>query len=254
MKCIHGLILHHEIRIIRKEIAVRIFLIVLLVCGTAFAGVRFGGRIGHYSGDDPRTGQSASSAVYGGQISFPLLSLVVFEISGTYASSESDITLYNYLVEYVNDEYGYNFEGDSLGLIDYLENQYGWSPDDISTEMMGNYTATFHDIDLGVTMKIMIPIGALPLKPYIGGGGGAHILFSDADVLMQVVNEETGGAMPIDPYDHVHPGIHGVLGLSFEPPMIPISFFGEFKHTKPLSSDNEVSGINMFYAGINLGF
>ena len=232
----------------------RIFLIVLLVCGTAFAGVRFGGRIGHYSGDDPRTDQSASSMVYGGQISFPLLSLVVFEIGGTYAGSESDITLYNYLETYIEEEYGYNFEGDSLGLIDYLENEMGWSPDNISTEMMGEYTAKFHDIDLAVTMKIMIPIGALPLKPYIGGGGGAHILFSDADVLMQFVNEETGGSMVIDAYDHVHPGIHGVVGVSFDPPMIPLSIFGEFKHTKPLSSDNEVGGINMFYAGLNLGF
>lgn len=232
----------------------RIFLIVLLVCGTALAGVRFGGRIGHYSGDDPRTGQSASSMVYGGQVSFSILSLVGFEISGTYAGSESDITLYNYLVTYINDEYDQNFEGDSLGLIDYLENEMGWSPDNISTEMMGNYTAKFHDIDLAATMKIMIPIGALPLKPYIGGGGGAHIIFSDADILMQVVNEETGGAMAIEPYDHVHPGIHGVVGVSFEPPMIPLSIFGEFKHTKPLSSDNEVDGINMFYAGLNLGF
>ena len=232
----------------------RIFLIVLLVSGTAFAGVQFGGRIGHYSGDDPRTGQSASSAVYGGQISFPLLSLVVFEISGTYAGSESDITLENYLVTYINDEYGYNFDGDTQGLEDYLENEWGWSPDDISDQIMGEYTAKFHDINLGATMKVMIPIGALPLKPYIGGGGGAHILFSDADILMQVVNEETGGAIAIDPYDHVHPGIHGVIGVSFEPPMIPLSIFGEFKHTKPLSSDNEVGGINMFYAGLNLGF
>ncbi len=232
----------------------RIFLIVLLVCGTAFAGVRFGGRVGHYSGDDPRTGQSASSMVYGGQISFPLLSLIEIEISGSYAGRESDITLYNYLVTYINDEYNHNFEDDSLGLIDYLENEWGWSPDDISTEMMGEYTATFYDIDLGATMKIKIPIGAIPLKPYIGGGGGAHIIFSDADVLLQVVNEETGGALAISPYDHVYPGIHGVLGVSFEPPMIPLSVFGEFKHTKPLSSNNEVDGINMFYAGINLGF
>jgi hypothetical protein len=103
-------------------------------------------------------------------------------------------------------------------------------------------------------MKIKIPIGVLPLKPYIGAGGGVHLLFSDADILMQVVNEETGGNLSIDAYDHVHPGIHGVIGLAFEPPMIPISFFGEYKYTKPIASDNEVDGISMFYAGVNLGF
>lgn len=228
--------------------------VILIICGIAFAGVRFGGRVGYYDGDDPRTGQSAASAVFGGQLSIPLLSLAELEISGSYSGSESDITMQQYLVSYIEDEYGQNFEGDSLGLTQYLEDQWQWSPDSLQGELLNDYTATFHDIDLGATMKVKIPIGALPLKPYIGAGGGAHILFSDADVLLQVVNEETGGNVSIDPYDHVHPGIHGVLGVSFEPPMVPLSVFGEYKYTKPLSSENDVSGINMFYAGVNLGF
>ncbi|MBD3278730.1 MAG: hypothetical protein GF388_10555 [Candidatus Aegiribacteria sp.] len=226
----------------------------MIICGIALAGVRFGGRVGYYDGDDPRTGQSASSAVFGGQISIPLLSLAELEISGSYSGSESDITMQQYLVSYIEDEYGQNFEGDSLGLTAYLEDEWQWSPDSLQSELLNDYTATFHDIDLGATMKVKIPIGALPLRPYIGAGGGAHILFSDADVLLQVVNEETGGNVSIDPYDHVHPGIHGVLGVSFEPPMVPLSVFGEYKYTKPLSSEEDVSGINMFYAGVNLGF
>ncbi|MCK4806032.1 MAG: hypothetical protein KAT09_00225 [Candidatus Aegiribacteria sp.] len=230
------------------------FLILLLACGIATAGVRIGGRIGYYSGDDPRTGQSASGAVFGGQLSFPLLGLVDLEISGSYASSESDITMQQYLITYIEDEFDQNFQGSPDSLYQYLENEWGWSPDSISSQMMGDYTATFHDIDLGATMKIKIPIGTLPLKPYIGAGGGAHILFSDADILMQVVNEQTGGTVNIDPYDHVHPGIHGVIGIAFEPPMVPLSVFGEYKYTKPIASDNEVDGISMFYAGVNLGF
>lgn len=226
----------------------------MLICGIATAGVRFGGRVGYYSGDDPRTGQSASSGVFGGQLSFSLLSLVELEISGSYAGSKSDISMQQYLITYINDEYGENFEGDTTGLFGYLEDEFGWSPDSISSQMMNDYTATFHDIDLGVTMKVKIPIGVLPVKPYVGAGGGAHIIFSDADVLMQVVNDETGGNLSIDPYDHVHPGIHGVIGVSFEPPMVPISVFGEYKYTKPLASDKEVGGISMFYAGVNLGF
>ena len=229
-------------------------LILLLVCGLATAGMNVGGRIGYYNGGDPRTGQSASSAVFGGQLTFPLLGLVDLEISGAYASSESDITMEQYLVSYINDEFGQNYQGDTTGLYQYLENEWGWSPDSISTQLLHDYTATFHDIDLGATMKIKIPIGLLPLKPYVGAGGGVHLLFSDADILMQVVNEETGGNLSIDPYDHVHPGIHGVIGLTFEPPMIPISFFGEYKYTKPIASDQDVDGISMFYAGVNLGF
>jgi len=233
---------------------VKNILIMIIICGIADAGVRFGGRVGYYDGDDPRTGQSASSAVYGGQLSFPLMSLLEFEISGSYAGTESDITMEQYLVSYIEDEYGQSFQGDTSGLYQYLENQWGWSPDSISSQMMSGYTATFHDIDLGVTMKVKIPIGALPLKPYVGAGGGAHILFSDADVLLQVVNEETGGTVNIDPYDHVHPGVHGVLGVSFEPPMVPLSVFAEYKYTKPIASETEVDGISMFYGGINLGF
>lgn len=230
----------------------RAILTVLLVTGIAMAGIRVGGRVGYYSGNDPRTGQSASSAVYGGQIQIPFMSMVQIEVSGTYSGTESTITMEQYLISYIEEETGMSFEGDIPGLTDYLEQQ-GWSPGDIPSDMLGEYTATFHDIDLGATLKVLIPIGALPIRPYVGGGGGAHILFSDADILMQVVNEETGGSMSIDPYDHVHPGIHGVVGAAFEPPMIPVSFFGEYKYTKPLSDEN-VDGISMFYAGVNLGF
>lgn len=226
----------------------------MLICGIATAGVRFGGRIGYYSGNDPRTDQSASGAVFGGQLSFPLLSLAELEVSGSYAGSESDITMEKYLVTYIEDEYGQSFQGDTTGLYQYLENEWGWSPDSIESQMLSGYTATFHDIDLGATMKIRIPIGTIPLKPYIGAGGGAHILFSDADVLLQVINEETGGSVSIDPYDHVHPGVHGVLGVSFEPPLVPLSVFAEYKYTKPISSDKEVDGISMLYGGVNLGF
>ncbi|OPL18802.1 MAG: hypothetical protein AVO35_12865 [Candidatus Aegiribacteria sp. MLS_C] len=228
-------------------------LTVLIVCGVAAAGMKIGGRIGYYDGDDPRTRQSASGAVFGGQITFPLLGLVDLEISGSYAGSESDISMQQYLVTYLDDEYGLNFEDDTTGLSQYLEDEWGWSPDSLETELFSDYTATFHDIDLGATMKVKIPIGALPLRPYIGGGAGAHILFSDADVLLQVASQQTGGQLSIDPYDKVHPGVHGIIGAAFEPPAVPISFFGEYKYTKPLGGE-DVGGISMVYFGVNLGF
>jgi hypothetical protein len=226
---------------------------VLILTGVALAGIRVGGRVGYYSGDDPRTGESASNAVYGAQILIPFMSMVQLELGGTYTGSESEITLQQYLVNYIEEESGMNFEGDSLGLAEYLEDQ-GWNPDDLPGDLTSSYTATFHDIDLGATLKILIPIGPLPIRPYVGGGGGAHILFSDADVLMQVVNQETGGGMSIDPYDHVHPGVHAVLGVVFEPPMLPISVFGEYRYTKPLASEGDLAGISMVSAGVNLGF
>lgn len=229
-------------------------LIVLMICGVASAGMKIGGRIGYYDGDDPRTQQTASGAVFGGQLTFPLLGMVDLEISGSYAGSESDISMQQYLVTYIEDEFGQSFQGDTSGLAQYLENEFGWSPDSIETQLLSDYTATFHDIDLGATMKVKIPIGAIPLRPYIGGGAGAHILFSDADVLLQVAAQQTGGQLSIDPYDKVHPGIHGVVGAAFEPPMVPISFFGEYKYTKPLGGDQDVGGISMVYFGLNLGF
>lgn len=229
-------------------------LTVLLICGVAAAGMKIGGRVGYYDGDDPRTGQSATGGVFGGQIVMPLLPMVDLEISGSYAGSESDISMQQYLVSYIEDEYGESFQDDTTGLAEYLEEEWGWSADSSQTQLLNNYTASFHDIDLGATMKVKIPIGALPLRPYVGGGAGAHILFSDADVLIQVVDQQTGGELSIDPYDHVHPGIHGVVGAAFEPPMLPISFFGEYKYTKPVAGEGDVGGISMVYFGMNLGF
>lgn len=238
----------------REEDDLRTFLALLTIASLASAGIRFGGRVGYYDGDDPRTGQDAGSAVFGGQIQIPFMDLVRLELSGTYAGSESDITMQTYLVNYIDEEYGYDYEGDSLGLIGYLEDEWGWSPDSITQELLGEYTATFHDINLGATLKVLIPVASLPVRPYVGGGGGAHILFSDADVLMQAVNRETGGSISMDPYDHVHPGLHAVAGLAFEPPMVPVSVFGEYRYTKPLGSEGDLSGANMFYTGVNVGF
>jgi hypothetical protein len=239
---------------IERSYGMKKLFFLLIICGVAAAGMKIGGRIGYYNGEDPRTQQSASNAVFGGQIVMPLMGLVDLEISGSYSGSESDISMQQYLVSYIEEEYGQNFSGDSLGLTQYLENEWGWSPDSIEQELISNYTATFHDIDLGATMKVKIPIGAIPLRPYIGGGAGAHIIFSDADILIQVVNQQTGGNVSIDPYDHVHPGIHGVIGAAFEPPAVPISFFAEYKYTKPIGGDTDVDGISMVYGGINLGF
>lgn len=227
--------------------------LMLLVCGVALAGIRFGGRVGYYEGSNPRTNLDEGCLLYGGQLTFsiPLVDAIQIEISAGYASSESEITMEQYLLGYLEDNVP-DFVPDSL--IEYLEEQ-GWSPDDIENDLLVGYTATFYDIDLGGTVKVLIPIGMLPIKPYVGLGGGAHIIFSDADVLMNVAAEKTGGLIEMDPYDHVHPGIHGVIGVHFKPPLIPLSIFGEYKYAQPFGSDeNETDGIGMFIFGLNLGF
>lgn len=230
----------------------RTFVFLILAVSVAFAGPKIGGRVGYFSGDDPRTG-GTGNVVFGGQIIFPLVSIVDLEISGAYTSSKTDITLENYLFNYLEEEEGVNLGGDIDSLYNYLENVWGWeNPQE--TAFLEEYTATYHDVDLSATIKLGIPIGASPIKPYIGGGGGVHLIASDADVLIALVNEETGGGAGLDPYDHVHPGIHGVIGASFSPPMVPLSLFAEYKYSQALGDEAGAGGISQVVGGINVGF
>jgi hypothetical protein len=102
-------------------------------------------------------------------------------------------------------------------------------------------------------MKVNLPISNMPIEPYLGGGGGAHFQVSDADLLIAYIQTETGGETEMNPYDHVHPGVHGVAGVRFDPPVLPISAFGEYKITKPLG-DLAGDAVSMFIFGVNLGF
>lgn len=227
--------------------------LVLLAAAVAWAGPRFGGRIGYYSGNEPRTGETAGSAIYGGQFVLPLMNLVSLEFSAGYASSKSDITLDSYLFNYLEQEQGVDLGGNLDSLVQYLEDEWGWS-DPTLLDSLQAYQVTFHDLDLGATLKINIPVGAVPVQPYIGGGGGAHLIVSDADVLLQVVSQQTGGVVTIDPYDKVHPEVHGVIGVSFQPPMLPLSVFGEYKYARTMGEEAGAGAISSVYAGVNLGF
>ncbi len=228
------------------------FLILVIIAGLASAGPRFGGRAGYYAGEDPRTGNSVGAPVFGGQFVVPLMNIIDLELSAGYTSSSSDIVMSDYLFNYIEEEGGPDLGGNIDSLLGYLEEEWGWS-DPTAQELTSSYTATYHDLDVGVTLKVNIPIGATPVKPYIGGGGGAHFMLSDADLLIAYINSETGNPETINPYDHVHPGVHGVVGVAFSPPVLPISFFGEYKITKPLG-DTAGDAVSMFIAGVNLGF
>lgn len=226
--------------------------VLLLVAAAAFAGPRFGGRLGWYQGEQPRMGEDASNLAFGGQFVFPIMGMVDLEFSAGYTSQEDDITLENYLMNYLEEEEGIDFGGDVDSLMGYVEDEWGWSP---STDTLTQtYTNKFHDLDLGATLKVNLPLGGMPFKPYIGGGGGAHFIVSEADALIQLVNAQAGNSVDIDPYDHVHPGVHGVVGATFQPPMSPISVFAEYKLARALGDEAGSGGINSFAAGVNLGF
>jgi hypothetical protein len=236
----------------RKEKPLKKFLILAIVTGFALAGPRFGGSVGYYSGEDPRTGSSVGSPVFGGQFVVPLLNIINLELSAGYTSSSSDIIMSDYLFSYIEEEGGPDLGGNVDSLLGYLEEEWGWE-DPTVQELTSSYTATYHDLDVGLTLTVNLPIENIPVKPYIGGGGGAHFQVSDADLLIAYINEQTGNPGQIDPYDHVHPGVHGVVGLTFSPPIMPVSFFGEYRIAKPIG-DEAGSAISMYKFGVNLGF
>jgi hypothetical protein len=231
----------------------RNLILIAVLAAVASAGPRFGGRVGYYEGNEPRTGDPADNAIFGGQFIFPIMSLVSLEFSAGYTSSSSDITMQDYLINYIEEEEGVDFGGNVDSLMGYLEDEWGWEAP-AEQEFLQSYTATFHDLDLGATLKVNLPLGSLPFTPYVGGGGGAHIMVSDADLLIQYVQEQTGQGSPLDPYDKVHPEVHGVVGASFQPAMLPIGLFAEYKYARTLGSDSGAGAISSIYAGVNVGF
>jgi hypothetical protein len=229
-----------------------VLLVSLLAVSIAIAGPKIGGRAGYFSGGEPRTDGDASGLAFGGQFIIPLLGVADLEVSALYAASETDITLANYLLNYIEEEEGMDFGGDIDSLLNYVEDEWGWTAPD-EADFLNEYTATYHDLDLAATIKIGFPLGGAPIKPYIGGGAGAHFIVSDADLLIEYVQQETGGGAGLDPYDHVHPGIHAVVGANLDPGAFPISFFAEYKYTHALGEQAGAGGISQIVGGINLG-
>lgn len=227
--------------------------LVAILAGLAAAGPRFGGRVGYYNGNEPRTGESAQNPIFGGQFQFPIMDLVTLEFSAGYTSSESDITLQDYLFNYIEQEEGIDLGGNVDSLLGYLEEEWGWEAPE-QQEFLESYTATFHDLDLATTLKINLPLGAMPVEPYIGGGAGVHVMVSDADLLIQYVQQQTGEGSPLDVYDKIHPSVHGVLGASFQPAPLPLSFFAEYRYTRTLGDEAGSGNIGTVWAGANIGF
>ena len=224
---------------------------VVIIASMALAGPRVGGRIGYSTAEDPFTGLDANGAIFGGQLTLPLMPLLGVEFSGTYTSTESDVSMESYLTNYIEDEYGLDFSGDVNGLRDYLEGNLEW---DLPPEadMYKDYTATYHNLGLAGILRADIPVGGLPLTPYVGGGGGVHFVVSDADAMLALLQQQTGEPA-IDPYDHIFPSAEGVIGVNFKPAGVPVSMFGEIRLSKPFG-DDAGDAIVTYFGGANLGF
>lgn len=225
--------------------------VLFLIAAAAFAGPKVGGRVGYTTAEDPFTGLSTDGAIFGGQMTFPLMPILNLEVSG-HTSTESDISMGNYLTNYIEDQYGYNFQGNMDGLLEYLGNEWGWD-DPTAGQLLEDYTATYHNLGLAGILRADIPILASPLSPYVGGGAGLHFVVSDADAMLAAIEQHTTGQTTIDPYDHIFPSVEGVAGLTFKPMGMPVSVFGEVRLSKPFG-DDAGNAIVTYFGGANLGF
>ena len=223
----------------------------VLIASVALAGPRIGGRVGYSTAEDPFTGLTANGAIFGGQLTLPLMPLLGVEISGTYTSTESDVSMESYLANYLSDEYDFEYNGNIDDLRNYMEGQLGWDLP-AETAMLEDYTATYHNLGLAGILRADIPLGSSPVSPYVGGGGGVHFVVSDADAMLAMIQQQTGEPA-IDPYDHIFPSAEGVVGLNFKPAAIPISMFGEVRISKPFG-DDAGDAIITYFGGANLGF
>ncbi|MCD6588518.1 MAG: hypothetical protein J7K88_08200 [Candidatus Fermentibacteraceae bacterium] len=225
---------------------------VLFIATAVLAGPGVGGRVGYTTSDDPFTGMSADGPIFGGQLAFPLMPVLGIEISGTYTSTESDISMESYLANYLSDEYGYEYNGNIDDLRNYLENELEWTLP-AEADMLKDYRATYHNLGLAAILRADIPMGSSPFKPYVGGGGGVHFVVSDADAMLGMLQQQATGDPAIDPYDHVFPSAEGVIGMSFKPAGMPASLFGEIRLSKPFG-DDAGEAIVSYFGGANLGF
>lgn len=230
----------------------KMFFLCLFVVTVAMAGPRFGGRVGYTTAEDPFTGMSADGAIFGGQLVLPIMPILGIEISGTYTSTESDVSMESYLANYLSDEYGYEYSGNIDELRNYIEGDLGWTLP-ANADMIADYTATYHNLGLAGILKADIPMGGSPFSPYVGGGGGVHFVVSDADAMLAMINQQATGEPAIDPYDHIFPSAEGVFGLTFKPMGAPVSVFSEVRLSKPFG-DNAGDAIVTYFGGVNLGF
>lgn len=224
---------------------------IFLVVAVALAGPRIGGRVGYTTAEDPFTGLSTDGAIFGGQVTFPILPVLGIEVSGTYTSTESDISMESYLANYLEDEYGFTYGNNIDDLYNYVENELGWTLP-AEADMYKDYTATYHNLGLAAILRADIPMGSSPFSPYVGGGGGVHFVVSDADAMLAMIQQQTGEPA-IDPYDHIFPSAEGVIGLTFKPAGAPVSTFGEVRLSKPFG-DEAGDAIVTYFGGVNLGF
>lgn len=110
----------------------------------------------------------------------------------------------------------------------------------------------FRDLALYATVKLSLdPLPLVPLRPYVGGGAGLHLLTTE------IVREEFSGAEHGEPPEEIledaaRGGFHLVAGLDAGGFLVPLGVFVEARYSR-IGSDPEISAKSAL-AGLRFGF
>ncbi len=117
-----------------------------------------------------------------------------------------------------------------------------------------NYGGGLPDLDqdfqaISLFADVRYPISVLPLfpiKPVVGGGLNLNLMsYVDKDTFL--------GGLSNDPADFTHSGYHFMIGLLFDPPILPFAITAEYR-IQSISLDSGSITNKGFVAGLTFGF
>jgi hypothetical protein len=138
----------------------------------------------------------------------------------------------------------------AIGFIPILKVQVG------AEYLKGTATYSYSVLDvesdyqaISLFADVRYPISVLPLfpiKPVVGGGINLN--------LMSYLDEATySGGVSTDPADYTHSGYHFMLGLLFDPPILPFAITAEYRIQAISLEDDKVTNKG-FVVGLTFGF
>jgi len=169
----------------------------------AVAGVGFGGKVGiaKLSGDIlPSSGDVGSALYYGAVMeitTFPML----------------DLELH---VNYLQQDFDYTFD---IGGVPIQE------------------SFTFRDLSgLAMLKKNLIAVPMSPVKLYIGGGMGVHLLNTEVAAVAIANPALADDPLTLGKNSLKYSG-HALLGMTVGPPMAPIALYGEARYGRIFATE-----------------
>jgi hypothetical protein len=102
---------------------------------------------------------------------------------------------------------------------------------------------------ISVYADVRYPISVVPMfpvKPVVGGGLNLN--------LMSYLDEDAAGAVGSqDPADFTHTGYHLMVGLMFDPPVLPFTITAEYR-MKSIKLEDDTISSNGILLGLTFGF